>query len=100
MLAGVVLVFVVRVKFDVLAPTNSLPWTCPKFVPNHNIVYNSQVLLAMVSNGGDPTKPGEFLGYMPENAVVTYAGRVGHTKSLPSRTHRKTEGKTRREPFR
>jgi hypothetical protein len=31
---------------------------------------------AMFSNDGDPTKPGELLVYMPENAVVTYSERV------------------------
>lgn len=42
----------------------------------------------MFSNDGDPTTPGGFLGYKLENAVVSYAGRVGHTKFLREYTGR------------
>jgi hypothetical protein len=42
----------------------------------------------MFSNDGDPSKPIEFLGYKPEKAVVSYAGRVGHTKFLREYTGR------------
>jgi hypothetical protein len=40
----------------------------------------------MFSNDDDPTS--EFLGHKPENAVVSYAGRVGHTKFLREYTGR------------